>query len=294
MKKIELYLFVITLFFIGGCDLQKEPIPAYLHIKPFTLNVDSNGNQGSNKQPQIMDAWVSEAESGDFLGVYELPATLPIIANGNTNLIIEPGILENGIRVTPNIYKFMTRFETSVDVTPGEVDTIQPITQYDSRVIFHYVESFDNNNSLNVVLDSNIMINTDFVLPQDGAFEGNSIGFVLDEDNPKMEVATLGQMELPTAGDVAVMEMHYKNEGVLQVALLGYEDNNPTPVLTYFFALNPQSDWNKIYIDLTGQLIDYGIRFKKFRILFGAQLPDGATSSTFLIDNIKVMEFPDN
>ena len=290
MKKIELYVFVIVLLFIGSCDLEKEPIPAYIHIKPFTIN--TNGN-GTNKQ-QLKDAWISLAETGDFLGVYELPATLPIIADGNTDLIIEPGVLENGIKVTPNIYKFMTRYETSIDLTPGEIDTIQPATQYDPRVKFHYQADFEGTNSLDVVIDTSIMLETDFVLPQDGAFEGSSIGFVLDEDNPKMEVATSDQMELPTEGDVAVMELHYKNEGVLQVALLGYETNNSTPVLTYFIALNPQSDWNKIYIDLTATLIQYGTRFKTFRVLFGAQLPDGQTSSRYLIDNIKVMEFPDN
>lgn len=293
MKKIELYLFVIVLLFIGSCDLEKEPIPAYLHIEPFTINI-SNSNQGSAKQPQITDAWVSVAETGDFLGVYQLPATLPIIADGNINLIIEPGILENGINVTPNIYKFMTRYEKSIDLTPGKVDTIQPVTQYDPKVIFHYVADFEGLNSLDVILDTTIMINTEIFSQSQGAFEGSSVGFVLNEDNPVMEVATVPFMELPTLGDVVMMEMHYKNEGILQVALLGYEDNNPTPVLTYFFALNPQSDWNKIYIDLTGQLIDYGVRFKEFKILFGARLPDGQPTAKYLIDNIKVVEFPDN
>lgn len=289
MKKIELYVFVILVLFVGSCDLEKEPIPAYIHLEPFIVDV----TQGTKKQA-LNDAWVSLAETGDFLGVYELPATLPIIADGNIDLIIEPGILENGIKVTPNIYKFMTRYETSVDLTPGEIDTIQPLTQYDPRVIFHFQADFEGTNSLDVVIDTSITLETKNFSEQEGGFEGTSVGFVLDENNPKMEVATSEQMELPTEGDVAVMEMHYKNEGILQVALLGYEDNNPTPVLTYFFALNPQSSWNKIYIDLTATLIQYGIRFKNFRILFGAQLSSEQSTSTYLIDNIKVMEFPDN
>ncbi len=291
MKKIELYLFVTVLFFIGSCDLDKEPIPSYVHLKPFTIT--TNGDQGTDKQ-EIRDAWISSAETGDFLGVYQLPATFPIIAEGNTELIIEPGVLENGIKATPNIYKFMTRYETSVDLAIGEVDTIQPSTQYDPRVIFHFEADFEGTNSLDLVLDTTLMVSTDFFSPQEGGFEGSSIGFVLDENNPKMEVATSSDMELPTLGDVAFLEMHYKTEGILQVALLGYTDNNPTPALSYFIALNPQSNWNKVYIDLTNQLIQYGSTFKRFRILFGAQLPEGQTTSTYLIDNIKVMEFPDN
>jgi len=292
MKKIKFYLFVIVLLFIGSCDLDKEPIPAYIHIKPFIVDVNTNGNQGTKEQ-QITDAWVSDIETGDFLGVYELPATLPIIADGNTKLIIAPGILENGIRVTPNMYSLLTEYEVEINLAPNVIDTIQPTTQYDSRVIFHYIEDFEaNNNSLNEIIDTTISIETDF-FEDPFAFEGSSIGFVLDEDNPKMEVAT-SSMELETKGDLTVMEMHYKNEGVLQIGLLGYTNINSSPAKTYFFALNPQSDWNKIYIDLTNQLVAHGSQIKHFRILFGTQLPAGQTTSTYLIDNIKVLELPDD
>lgn len=293
MKKIELYLFVIVLFFIGSCDIKKEPIPAYIHIKPFDVNVNINGSQGTKEQ-QITDAWVSDVVTGDFLGVYELPATLPIIAEGNTKLVIAPGILENGIRVTPNMYSLLTEYETEIDLTPNVIDTIQPTTQYDSRVFFHYTEDFEGtNNTLDEVIDTTIFTEINF-FEAPLAFEGSSIGFVLDEDNPKMEVATSTFMDLPTKGDFTVMEMHYKNEGILQIALLGYEDYNSSPALTYFFALNPQSDWNKVYIDLTNQLVGFGSRFKHFKVLFGAQIPSGKTTSTYLIDNIKVLELPDD
>ena len=293
MKKIELYLFVIVLLFIGSCDLDKEPIPAYIHIKPFTVNVNSNGNQGTKEQ-QITDAWISDLGTGDFLGVYELPATLPIIADGNTKLTISPGILENGIRVTPNIYSLLTTYEAEVDLAPNVIDTIQPITKYNSRVFFHYTENFEaNSNTLNEVIDTSILINTSITSVPSEVFDGSSCKFVLDEDNPKLEVAT-SFMDLPTKGDLTIMEMHYKNEGILQIALLGYENLNSTPVLTYFFALNSKSDWNKVYIDLTNQLVGYGSRFKHFRVLFGAQLPAGQATSTYLIDNIKVMELPDD
>jgi len=296
MKKIELYLFAIVLtgaLFIGSCDLEKEPIPAYLHIKPFTIT--TNSNEGT-KEHKITDAWVSVVKTGDFLGVYELPATLPIIADGNIDLIIAPGILENGIRVTPDMYPMMTEYEVSVDFAPNEIDTIQPSTTYDSRVKFHYQEDFDGSNTLNEVIDSTIMVYTSLISDSLVAFEGSSVKFVLDEDNPKMEVATETFMELETVSEQnpTFLEMHYKNEGILQVALLGYEDLNSKPTLTYFFALNPQSDWNKIYINLTDQLIAHGSQIKNFRVLFGAQLPDGETTSTYLIDNLKVVELQVN
>lgn len=290
MKKIELYLLVFAVAFLAGsCDLEKEPIPAYVHIKPFKIDTDLT--HGTQKQ-QISDVWVSDPTTGDFLGVYELPATVPIIAEGNTKLLVAPGVLENGIGATPNIYSMLTSYETEINLAPNVVDTIQPTTKYDSRVEFRYKENFETSNTLNEIIDTTITLETQS-FDASFAFEGTSVGFILDEDNPKMEVAT-SFMDLETKGDLTIMEMHYKNEGILQIALLGYENTSSTPVLTYFLALNPQSDWNKIYINLTNQLIGYGSRFEHFRILFGAQLPAGETTSTYIVDNIKVLELPDD
>lgn len=290
MKKVNFYLLGIILL-ITGCDLEKEPVPAYVHLKPFI--VDASDGQGTERQ-KLTDAWVSLAQTGDFLGVYELPATLPIIGDGNTDLVIQPGILENGISATPDIYNFMTLFETTADLTPGETDTIQLATGYNPRVIFHYVEDFEGNNSLNEIIDTTIMTPIEVTSTPGEAFEGNSVKFTLNDTHPKMEVAYDGFMELPTEGDEVFLEMHYKNEGALQVALLGYEDTSSKPVLTFFIALNPRSTWNKVYIDLTNQLVNFGTRFTNFKILFGAQLPDGVSSADYFIDNLKVMEFPDN
>ena len=45
----------LILFFVS-CD-KEEPIPSYIHIPAFDLNVLSNGTQGSNAH-NIVDAWV--------------------------------------------------------------------------------------------------------------------------------------------------------------------------------------------------------------------------------------------
>jgi len=284
MKKIELYLLAIATIFISSCDLKKEPISAYLHIKPFDVTT----------QQQITDVWVSDATTGDSLGVYELPATLPIIAEGETKLVVSPGILENGIRATPNMYPMMTQYETTVNLAPNEIDTIQPSTEYDSRVQFHYQADFDGLNTLTEIIDTSIKIETELISASDGAFEGNSVRFVLDEDNPLMEVANEDPLDLETERNQTFMEVHYKTEGILQIGLLAYEPSSTKPVRQLFLALNPKAGWNKVYVNLTDQLVALGPRFTEFRVLFGAQLPNGQTTAKFLIDNVKVMELPDN
>lgn len=288
MKKSNFYFFVIALLSIVGCDNGPEPIPAYIHVEPFVIG----GNPdfvGSNFEPQIRDVWVSDPDG--FIGAYELPATLPIIGNGLTTLTLDPGILENGISATPGWYELLQRVEVEVDLAPNQTDTIRPNTTYDPRVQFHYVENFDNSNSLNVYFDtaSTLIVETTAT----GALEGNSATFTVTEDEPTMEVATLDRLDLPTEGDRAFIELHYKNESILEVGLVGYRSTSAEPVQTYFIALNPQQEWNKIYINLMDQLVASADDIDEFQILFGTNLPTGQTSSTIMIDNIKVVSMVD-
>ncbi len=286
MKNLFFLAFVIVLFF-GSCDSSKEPIPAYIHIKPFTVIENSNHGTAAHK---ITDVWFTPEREG-FLGMYQLPATFPVLMEGSHKLFLDPGIKLNGINATPNIYPFLQRFEIEVDLAANEVDTIQPVTKYDSRVKFDYIEDFENNNTLTIKIDTSQNINV--TTTADGAFidpgntSGRSAKFTVTENDPLFQIASLERMELPTEGDPVYLEMHYKNESLLQVGLVGYRNN--TPILTYIVALNPSTEWNKIYIELTQELINVANDITEFQVLLGAQLQSGQTSSTFYVDNIKVM-----
>ncbi|MEM6963485.1 MAG: hypothetical protein AAF573_01885, partial [Bacteroidota bacterium] len=291
MKKLNFYLFVIALLFFAGCDTEDETIPAYIHVKSF--NLQTNPGQGTSTAPQIKDVWVTLEQEG-FLGNYELPATLPLVAEGPTKMFLDAGIKVNGITNTPDIYPFYARYELTPDLVLGEIDTLQPVAVYDSRVQFPYLENFDGGNTLDVTFDNapNILGITNE--PAE-VFEGNSAKFTLDTTTTRFEIATSDsrRMELPKEGRSVFLEMHYKNEGLLEVGLVGYRSSDNFPNRTYFFALNPKEEWNKIYIDLTDQLINAAPDIVEFQILFGAQLPAGVTSASYFIDNIKVLHFQD-
>lgn len=299
MKKVNFYILAIALLFIGGCDREKEPIPAYIHVDSFGVTTDSNGNQGTAAS-QITDVWVSLKTEG-FLGVYELPNTFPVLAEGKTTFFLQPGIKTNGISSTPDIYPFFEDQEVEVDLVAGETHTIALNTQYRSSVKFEYLENLDGSNSLSVFPDTNAIVEVERVDMTMGAFEGRSARFILDEDHPRIQVASSTLMPrdnpatttvegLPLQGGSSIfLEMHYKCEGLLQVGLVGYKSGSTTPIRSFFIALNPKSEWNKIYINLTDELLNTNDELENFQILFGANLPEGQTSSTFYIDNLKVL-----
>ena len=282
MKNLKIYIFAITLLSFVACDVinPDEPIPAYIHIKKF--NVTSSASQGA-PDSKVTDAYLYI--NNEFIGAYELPKTIPVIASGPTIIDIDPGIKENGIAATPDIYKFFTRYSGNLELQPGEVDTITPSTSYNNLATFALVEDFTLGNLIDFDADDD-SLNLPTVTTV-GAYEGRSLKFSVDETNTHAEIATQNRLLLPTNGGVTFLEMHYKNDALLEVGLIGYEQNSDTPLKFLKITLNPSEEWNKIYINLTDDLIASDLF--QYRILFVGDLPVGETEASFYLDNVKVI-----
>ena len=159
----------MTALLWNGCDLfdQEEPIPAYLYIDEMGLNTDS-ASEGSDKH-DIKDAWVSV--NGEFIGIYPLPALVPVLETGVQEVRLFPGISVSGLadfRITNPLYTF---YEEDVELEEGVVDTIQPSVGYDDDAIFLFVEDFETSNSMTNDIDGNI--ETKVVARPNDVFEGS-------------------------------------------------------------------------------------------------------------------------
>src|SRR5687767_2026929 len=86
--------FLVSIPFTG-CD-KEEPVPSYIHIDSISLN-SIYSTQGTSDH-KITDAWVFVNEQ--YVGVYELPATFPVLYEGTQNIRIKAGIKKNGISAT--------------------------------------------------------------------------------------------------------------------------------------------------------------------------------------------------
>ena len=282
MKKLKIYIFVIVLLNCFACDVinPEEEIPAYIHVEDFT--VSSSLSQGT-PDGKITDAFLYIND--EFLGIYELPKTIPVLASGTTNIKIDTGIRENGIASTPDIYPFYKRFSTDIDLQPGEVDTIKPTTTYIDEANFAYLENFEIGNTLNFDADGDTM-NLPVIILND-AYDGRSIRFSVDENNTHAEIATQELFVLPTNGNQTFLEIHYKNDALFEVGLIGYQQNSPTPLKSLVITLTPRDTWNKIYINLTDVLIQSDLA--QYQLLFVGNLPVGETQANFYLDNVKLI-----
>lgn len=287
MKKRILYLFLLAWIAIGGCD-KPESTPAYLRIEPFIVN-----EKGGASWQKFTDGWLYV--NNEFLGAYTLPATVPILAEGESDIILFPGVKENGIEFTPNLYLFMERYETTVSLTPPAVTTIKPETEYASNIKIPWGErgDFDGSSELQFEnRDSDAA--TSFDLTTEEAFFGKSLRMQIDTAHPVIEIAS-EKVSLPSnSGQEVWLELHHKNDMPFTLVLLS---SNPasTEIAQDIYFFNNSDGWNKIYINLTEFLTT--VLQEDHRLFFRVSLPKdeqnkySQLTGKVMLDNIRLLHF---
>ncbi len=283
-------LLLALLAALSACKDQTEQIPAYLTIQPFTVNAE-----GGAALQKIADGWLYV--NGEFLGAYTLPSTVPILAEGESEIVVYPGVKENGITATPNLYPFMVKYVGKANLTPAQTTEIKPVTSYDPDVKFAWTlerTTFDGGSSV-VIKDRDGDTSRVFKILPGMGFTGK--GLVMEVDTPHivMEIDT-EKADLPTTREYPTwLELHYKCDIEFSLSLIG--DNNPG--LEQFFPVyqfNPTDGaWNKIYINLTESLLDsklarHGLYFRAF-LGKNANGQYDRTKGTVQLDNIRVLHY---
>ncbi len=278
---------LILLFVTGGwsCNIinPAEPVPAYLVINPFQFTIKDN-SQGSASN-KIEDVWVYV--DGSLQGVYELPASFPVLESGTHSIRCWPGVYFNGIKSQRFPYPFYSSFDTTITLEEGKETILQPRSSYTSGLAFT-IEGFDSNGG--IIFDStsqsltNVFITTDTM----EIFEGNGSGKIfMDSAHFKMEIASQS-LALPHVGSQRTfVEVNYKTTHLLNIGV--YPDLSGTTSKLNLITLKPNTGWNKIYLEITNALLYYGSDASTFKIYFNATLTDPAGTGTILLDNFKVI-----
>lgn len=276
---IAIILFIATLF-LQACNVinPAEPVPAYIKINPFTLNITDSVTQGSSAH-QIKDGWVFV--DNDLLGVFELPATVPILGEGNHSILISPGIWYNGISSEHETYDLYVSYDTSISLEENKTFTINPITSYRSNVIFEFIEDFDGaGTSLESISGANIIKTT----AADEVFEGKNSGKIsLNESNNFVEITSIDKLSLPRGNADVFIEINYKTEANIYFGLM----SSITGQKQYDLVLTPKDTWNKVYIQLADYIGILGTG--EVTLLIQTSLPSDKTAASVYLDNIKVV-----
>lgn len=270
---------VFTTLFIFSCDVinPEEPIPSYIEIPSFDISHDKT-------EIGIQDAWVYV--NGNFVGVFELPAHFPVIASGDCELLIAPGIKVNGTNETRSEYPFYERYATSKTLIPSESIIINPVAGYRDWANIAFSENFENTINFSTLDTNNIGFSTDI----NHTIQGSKCGYVEISDTAAFRVQS-SSIEMPyIRGDRGMfLELNYQTESPI---LIGFKAYNGETLLSnnieYMIQLFEKDEWTKLYIDLYNPMLSY-LSADSFKIIFDNNGLSKNQGTAFYIDDIKIV-----
>lgn len=288
-------LFFLPLFCTVGCDLldRDETIPAFLRVDSVEL---LGGISGSDF---CFDNKVYNVEvyiGGENIGIYALGTDIPVFFEGATGVEIFALVPFAGSSQILEPHLFLQKIEFDVDFQSGLVSSFDLTASYFDGLTNYISEDFENSPyvfSENVDEDS--LSGLDVELNDFCA--NNHVGAFHLTDSSRLSVVTTNNIyqiaNVPS--NQAYLELDYFSEINLTISLYTFNSLNGDVGFSDLYYVNPKSDWNRLYINMTDfiQTSDAD----RFQLLISAELPvidalgDTLRTGSAYLDNIRVISF---
>lgn len=269
---------------LTSCRDLEADVPSYLTISEISVNV-TDIDQGTNRS-NFSDAYVYINDR--LIGIYTLPANIPITQSGQVKLSIGGGIKQNGVYESRLEYPFYTRFDTTVNLIVGETIEVNPTIEYKANTDFNvFAENFETGvNFLKGLTSDTSFVRTDE--PRE-SLEGFSGKLILEEGKERFEVYTPDISDVPRFNTSPVyMELDFK--GNIFVNVGSYFDNRRTNQI--YVVLPPKETWTKVYINLTEMLATNGNASNfNFFFAYNKAVTNFKGTAEFYVDNVKIVTF---
>lgn len=279
------WLFFVV--FLASCA-KGDKVPAYVEIPGFTLVTTTEQGLATTK---ITEAWVSVDES--FVGVWELPARVPVLAEGAHRLDVVPGVKRNGLFDDRLQYPFYTAWTGTSTLLREGTTSIAPAIAYQSNAEI-WLEGFEDTFvRLNTTDESDTTLLRITPTEEPGLLflQNTPCGaFRLDAAHPYIKAYSDEDFEVN--GGPVFLELDYRNDLLLTVGAIVNVEGSETTVPLVLLVPTRRSDgtmpWNKVYIDLSS-VFNAGVTQRD--IYFEASLPSGSSAAEIYLDNIKLLRF---
>lgn len=283
MSKHFLFILSAVCLLQSSCDIinPEEQIPTYIHIDSFKF-VNPNPSITGTGIQKITAAWVYL--DGKNVGVFELPADIPVLTTGSQQIQIAPGVDNQGYSDYKVQYPFFSFYNHQIEAQPGKTITLIPETQYIDDLKF-WDEDFESGNQF-VTLSGDTIRR---ITHADSVLEGGGSGRILLSSgaNTSSEFSAVFNIK---PGTRCYLEMSYKGDiSFTAGAMAALSSGALEP---YFLGgVNPKSDrWGKLYLDLqpfTTKLPNA----VGWSVIVRAGLKEGQSDGYLLLDNIKVISY---
>lgn len=284
MKRFSLFFLPLAAVFgFSGCPADLEMAPAFVLVENLVFDA---GNTAGGSTAAITEVW---AFSGtEFIGAFPLPARIPVLKAGPTNIRLEAGVRQNGISSTPEFYEFYQPVDRTLDLVPGEaIDLgVQTVT-YRPEVKFGFIEDFEANTER--VFTEIARGVTGLELQTEVVRTGSSSGVIrLDTANSEVLLSS-GQLftDLLDERPYVWLEMDFRAEAPTRFGVsgsVGFE-----LLRSFDPGFFPRAEWTKIYFNMSETI--FRSEIEEYRIDLNSVLPTDMLEADVYLDNVKLLYF---
>ncbi len=284
-KLIIRILFILVLGFnvvlVGGCKKYAAATPAFF-IKSSNVSVVTTTSIQGTSSNKITELYLYV--NGKFQGAYPTGNLMPIASNNqNVNIDIFAGIKNNGFKSTHITWLFYDKIEIDTIVESGVIVDRPLAFKYNPNVKFAWIEGFENTTGTSLIKSGVSSVNFLSVTSPE-SFEGKSIKMELTQNQTIAQIESVNSFSLPTGSSNVYLELDYKCFQEFTIGLIA--NNTEKQVIT----LNPNTNWNKIYINLA-DILNTAPTAATHKLYFKMKKINDSDDSRFYLDNIKVVHF---
>ena len=285
MKHFSLFIF---LFVLISC--QEDITPSWLAADNIVFTTNET-TEGVNTHG-IVDGWVYI--DNKTAGVWEIPFRMPVLEEGEHQVLVIPGIKINGQSSTRVTNSFYEPYRTTVSLTKEKTTTITPAFKYKSTCTFMARDDFEDTgiilNPRTSTDSTRIRAISKSSFPDIVAY-GNNCGYMtLDTQDTVVSVYT--ELNLPIFQKKMYLELDYLTTNSFAIGIInktsgGVEQIQPLE----FGVLRTDPDnfvWKKIYFDISEQ-VNFNPFAETFELYLTGVLDEENTEAKIYIDNIKIV-----
>lgn len=284
MNKLLLISFLCAI--LSSCSIfdREEDIPAFLSIDEFDFTAgDFQGTDSIN---------ISEVKvtlNSKNLGIFSLPAVIPILEEGSHEVILSGIIQQDGISTARVLYPFYTSHSEILNFSPLDTTYAFPSISYFEDLDF-WVEDFDSSVAFHEINESEGEL-IRVLSSSDLTYEGNGSAFIeMEPGGTFFKAETSEDFNLPV-GRAVFLEMHYSCNHPFITGIKSITGSSE--ISSDLIGVNPTTSnetqkWNKIYINLTNFVADNSTA-NSFEVYFKMDKSDLYPEPLVYMDNVKII-----
>jgi len=268
----------------------EQTIPAYLHVDTIYLESNPLIEEGYLTH-NFTDVWVYVDDQ--VIGAFELPATIPILANGKHKVALYAGVVYNGITGTRGNYLFTKpkvyqEFELAMD---SVISRNFSVSYYDNTK-FLWMEDFEGTLSIKPTSNSDTTINKFHHQVADDFLGLSSGEGYLDGDHQVWEVTSYDPerpgYDFPSGGQPVFLEMDYNTENYLAVGIFVTDIGSGITQHPVVVFQPTGGEWKKVYVNLSPSISAFNTS-DHFNVFLRADKDSSLEEARILVDNLKLI-----